>query len=215
MHKRLSPDKIKEILEVGIEEFATHGLDRANVNVIAKKSGVSVGVLYKYFEDKDKFFLECVRHSLKLMRTTFDEIIAEEKTLEEALRRLLVSILEIGRSHGNYYAMYNEITSGSCSKYADILAEEIESISAELYTQLFENGKRQGFIRKDMNPRLFAFFFDNLLMMLQFSTSCEYYKNRFFIFGGRQDYTDEELIDELVKFLKGALCARVNKEDIA
>ncbi len=56
MLKKLSDEKINEILEAGISEFASHGMDRANTNVIAKKAGVSVGVIYKYYNDKEGFF---------------------------------------------------------------------------------------------------------------------------------------------------------------
>ena len=37
MYKKLDSDTINNILETGIEEFANNGLDRANINVIAKK----------------------------------------------------------------------------------------------------------------------------------------------------------------------------------
>ena len=47
MLKKLTDDKLEEILEVGIMEFADKGPDGANINVIAKKAGISVGVLYK------------------------------------------------------------------------------------------------------------------------------------------------------------------------
>ena len=62
MLKKLSDEKINTILETGIAEFAQNGPDRANINVIARKSGVSVGVIYKYYTNKDDFFEACLRH---------------------------------------------------------------------------------------------------------------------------------------------------------
>ena len=67
MYKKLDDGRINSILETGIDEFAANGLDRSNINLIAKNAGVSVGVIYKYFGDKDGFFLACVRHSLDLL----------------------------------------------------------------------------------------------------------------------------------------------------
>ena len=57
-----------------------------------------------------------------------------------------------------------------------------------------------------MDPSLFAFFFDNLLMMLHFSYTCGYYENRFKIFCG-DDVTerDEEVREQMLKFIGGAL----------
>ena len=42
MYKKLDEEMMSKILETGIDEFAENGLDRANINIIAKKSGVSV-----------------------------------------------------------------------------------------------------------------------------------------------------------------------------
>ena len=55
-----------------------------------------------------------------------------------------------------------------------------------------------------MDPRLFAFFFDNLLMMLQFSYCCDYYRARFALYGGGS-LPEEGLVErELLKFLESA-----------
>lgn len=205
MYRRLDEEKIAEILEVGIEEFATHGLDRANVNVIARKAQVSVGVLYKYYGDKDSFFLACVRHSLELLREVLEEAVGENTDVRECISKIVSALLKHGKTHANYYVMYNEITSGSCKKYATVLAEEIEKMSAQAYTRLLENGKKQGKIRQDLDPGFFAFFFDNLLMMLQFSYSCEYYKRRYEIFCPKAENRDEIMAAQFIKFMSGAL----------
>ena len=66
MYKKLDEKTIEAILESGIDVFVEKGLMGAGMNEIAKRSGVSVGVIYKYFSDKDSFFLHCVNHSLEL-----------------------------------------------------------------------------------------------------------------------------------------------------
>ena len=44
------------VIDAGISEFSELGLEKANINVIAKKAGVSVGLLYKYFDTKEDYF---------------------------------------------------------------------------------------------------------------------------------------------------------------
>ena len=47
---------------------------------------------------------------------------------------------------------------------------------------------------------------DNLLMMLQFSYSCEYYKERMKIFCGEEIMDDDErMIEAFMNFMKAAL----------
>lgn len=206
MFKKLSEEQINIILESGIEEFALHGLDKANINEIAKKAGVSVGVLYKYYGDKNNFFIESVRHSLVLLNKVLEESMSEERDIKDNIRMVLCALVEHAKKHSDYNVMYNEITSGGARNYAIILAQEIENISASVYTKLIENAKKSGRITKDSDSRFFAFFFDNLLMMLQFSYCCDYYKERLRIYCGEDVFeNDEQMVDELMKFIEGAL----------
>ena len=64
MLKKLTEEKQMEILEAGISEFADKGMKGASMSDIADKAGISVGVLYKYYSDKEDFFMACVRRSI-------------------------------------------------------------------------------------------------------------------------------------------------------
>ena len=101
--------------------------------------------------------------------------------------------------------MYNEISSGGCKKYAKELAREIESRTARVYSTLLENARAAGAVDPELDPGLFAFFLDNLFMMLQFSYSCDYYSERMRIFcGGSADDT-EKMTECFMHFVKNAL----------
>lgn len=209
MYKKLDEDTINSILETGIDEFAHSGLDRANINVIAKKSGVSVGVIYKYYKDKDNFFLACVRHSLKLLEQVLRDSFTDETDVMTCIRKVVYALLEHSKKHNNYNVMYNEITSGSCKRHAAVLAKEIETCTALVYEQLMERAKRSNEGAANIDPHMLAFFFDNLLMMLQFSYSCDYYKERMKIFCGEDILDrDEKVAEEFIKFIGAALGCR-------
>lgn len=206
MYKKLDTDTINAILETGIEEFANNGLDRANINVIAKKSGVSVGVIYKYYKDKDSFFLACVRHSLKLLDQVLNDAFSDDADVMTCIRRIVYALLEHSRKHKNYNVMYNEITSGSCKRYANVLAKEIETCTAHVYEQLMEKAKKSADENINIDSRMLAFFFDNLLMMLQFSYSCDYYRERMKIYCGEDILdNDKKVAEEFIRFIGGAL----------
>ena len=86
MYRKLDEAALGTILEAGIAEFARCGFQPASVASVAKNAGVSVGVIYKYFGDKDAFFLACVRHSLELLDATLQEAAAGGGPLEELCR---------------------------------------------------------------------------------------------------------------------------------
>lgn len=206
MYKKLDDNAKLTILETGIDEFAERGLDRANINTIAKKAGVSVGVIYKYFGDKDGFFLACVRHSLDLLDAVLTEAVSHETDVETGIRSIVRALIVHAREHKNHNAMYNEITSGGCKKYARELAREIEGRTAAVYAQLLENARRAGTVDPTLDPKTFAFFLDDLFMMLQFSFSCEYYRERMAIFLGTDAADDpEKMTESFMHFIKNAL----------
>lgn len=205
MYKKLEDDAIDAILEAGIDEFVEKGLQGAAMSSIAKKSGVSVGVIYKYFTDKDTFFLRCLDHSLELLNDVLREAVAEAEDLQDCIRKIVAALISNSKIHSNYNAMYNEIMSGSCRKYAKDLVNRIEGRSAEAYRGLIEQAQKNGQITTETDAGILAFFFDNLLMMLQFSYSCDYYKDRMKLFCG--DAADDEnvMADSLTRFIEAAL----------
>ena len=206
MYKKLDQAALDAILECGVDEFARCGFQPASVANVARAASVSVGVIYKYFGDKQSLFLACVRHSLELLDATLREAVPEGADVETSIRALVPALIAAARQHGNYNGLYNEITSGSCREFAPELAREIESRTAQLYTRLFETAKEAGALAPGLAPEAAAFFFDNLLMMLQFSYSCDYYQHRMRLYCGENAaWNDEMMADQLTRFLLGAM----------
>ena len=98
---KLDEAALGTILEAGIAEFARCGFQPASVASVAKNAGVSVGVIYKYFGDKDAFFLACVRHSLELLDATLQEAAAGGGPLEVRMQRLILALIRQSRSHAS------------------------------------------------------------------------------------------------------------------
>ncbi|HOM88904.1 MAG TPA: TetR/AcrR family transcriptional regulator, partial [Spirochaetota bacterium] len=48
--ERISPEKRDRIITIATKEFAKNGFKGANINIIAKKAGISIGSMYNYFE---------------------------------------------------------------------------------------------------------------------------------------------------------------------
>ncbi|HAQ52106.1 MAG TPA: hypothetical protein DCR12_05015 [Lachnospiraceae bacterium] len=206
MYKKMDDASLEALLEVGIDEFSKSGLDRANINKIAKKANFSVGVIYKYYENKDKFFIACVEHSLKLLEDTMTEILSKEDDVISCISLLVDIVIAESDNHANYYVMYNEITSQSCNKYAVELADKIENSTAHIYKGMFERAQKKGQMTTESDPFMCAFYFDSLLMMLQFSYSCNYYRERMKIFCGEDVFDNPRRTKEsFLQFVTGAL----------
>ena len=82
----------------------------------------------------------------------------------------------------------------------------MEALSAGVYTSLIRQAQEDKKVKQDILPGLFAFFLDNLFMMLQFSYSCSYYRERFKIYAGEDILEHDELVvEQFMKFFRAAL----------
>ena len=209
MYRKLSEDKLQKIIEAGIAEFADSGYNRANLTRIAKAAGVSVGVIYKYYADKDALFLACVRNSLSALRDALKDVAIKSDDLYASIKSVVHTLISHSKANQNINRMYHEITSLGAQEFSKTLAEEVEGITALVYTDLLRKARDEGMCREDADPGMFAFFFDNLFMMIQFSYSCDYYRERLKIYCGDNIFDEDARIEEeLVKFLSGALGVR-------
>lgn len=201
------PDERKErILEVGIEEFASKGFENANINVIAKNAGISIGLMYKYFATKEDLFLTCISRGMRILEIALEEIMnCHEKILVKA-EKLIRATCELSKKNKNYIKLYNEITAEKDGERAVALAREIESKTSTVYITAIAQAFANGDVRQDLDPRLFAFFLDNLLTTLQFSFTCEYYRERLKIYTGVDTDTlnEDEIVKQLLKFIESA-----------
>ena len=87
--KKLTDEKQAALLEAGIAAFARAGFRGASIGAIAGAAGTSVGVLYKYYENKEAFFDVCLRHSLRSLEALLDQVTAEEGKLLDSARQLI------------------------------------------------------------------------------------------------------------------------------
>lgn len=213
MGRRLTEEKRREILEAGIAEFARQGPDRGSMSAVAERCGISVGVLYRYYRDKGAFFEACLRESLGELEAVVAEVTGQEDQLPGYADRLIRALQRHARQRGDCVRLYCRLAADPAGCGPD-LAERIEGMTARLYTRLMEEAQRRGAVRRDADPRLLAFFFDNLLMMLQFSLCCDYYRARFRLYCGPEAAEEERTRRELLQFLEAAFAPRPGAADL-
>ena len=203
---RISEKRQNEILEIAIEEFSSKGYNNANINIIAKNAGISIGLMYKYFATKEDLFLTCISRGMVILQETLETILKSPNKLLKKAELVIRATCELSREYKNYIKLYNEITAEKDGERAVAFAKEIESQPSRFYITAIAQALASGDVRQDLNPRLFAFFLDNLLLMLQFSFTCEYYKERLSLYTGVdiEELDDDEIVTQLLKFIESA-----------
>lgn len=204
--ERASDERKEKILEVGINEFASKGYENANINIIAKNAGISIGLMYKYFSTKEDLFITCIQRGMSILDDAVDEILKSDDKLLTKAEKLIRTTCQLSQKDANYVKLYNEITSERNSEKAMEFAKAIEGETSKKYVKCITDALANGDVRQDMDPRLFAFFLDNLLTSLQFSFTCDYYRNRLEIYTGVNvaELSEDQIVKQLLKFIESA-----------
>lgn len=211
--ERADPARREKVLQTGIDEFSALGFENANINVIAKNAGISIGLMYKYFETKEDLFIMCLEEAIGELHQVIESVLQSDDKILVRAEKLIRTIQQTSGKESRYVKLYNEITKLSDESKVRYYAEKIEGISYEAYAGFLARAKADGDIREDCDERMFAFFFDSLLMTLQFSYTCDYYRERFKVYCGDNVFEDDEaVVQELLKFLESAFT--FSREDV-
>lgn len=203
---RINDEKKYFVLSTAVNEFASKGFNSANINIIAADAEVSVGAMYKYFDSKRALYLTCVEWVMEHLRENIDEIIKNNDDLMNLLEDMIRTIQKFRAENETFTKLYYEMATESNAEYAMLISSQIEGITSNLYAAYIEHAKTNKQIRQDIDSRYFAFFIDSILMMLQFSYSCEYYIDRMKIYTYKDVLeNDEKLLEQVMLFIKGAL----------
>jgi AcrR family transcriptional regulator len=70
----INNEKVNRIIRAGFEEFAKYGEQKASLNKILKNAGLSKGVFYHYFKDKEALLDFLIEFSIEKSVDAFDKV---------------------------------------------------------------------------------------------------------------------------------------------
>jgi len=103
---RLREKKKLRILEASLKIFATHGYDGATINMIAREAGIAKGLLYSYYESKERLVEELIHYGLEKATAFLNRKpplqLNSKKAFEESLR----SIIQLFSRETDFWRLY-------------------------------------------------------------------------------------------------------------
>lgn len=200
-----SPERQRSIMTAAVREFAEKGFNGANINIIARQAGVSIGSMYSYFESKESLFLTVMEYCL----TTLDEALTSIHVTDGvivAFEDMLRMARATSIKHPEITQIYLDCASQSLVPLSGRLSNAAESVTIKLYKDILINDKAVGRVRRDLDIDSTAFMLDNMVMMYQFSFASDYFSERKKLFFGSLDVSDsDETIREMVDFVRRAV----------
>lgn len=210
--EKIPEEKRETIIRAATAEFSRNGFKAANINVIARKAGISIGSMYTYFESKEDLFLTVVDHGYQVLESVLADVDLEAGDIFDKFERLFRAAQQYSRQNTELIQIYLDITSEGLSHLSLMLSRKMESISARFYHGLIIESQRSGLVDKDLDPFVTAFCLDNLILLLQYSYTTDYFKERMRIFAGDDALeNDAKIIRGMMRFVRGALAPQPDR----
>jgi len=150
-----SNPKRTQIIDTGKELFWKFGFKRVTIGEIAREAGVSKMTFYKYFPNKTELAIvvldEVFETSMEKVRKLPDEHISPAETLKSILQLKSEGTRDISEEFIKDLYSYPE---GELKAYME---KKMQIMLAEIIN-VYEKGKEDGWVRKDLNiPFLMLF----------------------------------------------------------
>jgi AcrR family transcriptional regulator len=134
----------ERILQNALELFKNYGVDQVSMDQIAAKAGVSKVTIYKYFHSKEALQREVIKRYI-------DEIMAAtEKALDSQMDIIeKLKIIMLAEANAPQLA-----DSQALGEILETDAQSLENQIRELMYKIYEQGKREGYIAKNLSFEL-------------------------------------------------------------
>jgi AcrR family transcriptional regulator len=132
-NQRIKDERREQILRAALKIFARKGLAAARISDIAAAAGLSYGLVYHYFHDKEELFVELVRRAVGGgVQVTQEALDAEGPPLER-LHALCEEMVEGIRDDPEYLLLVIQATT------QESLPVEAQESIARLSEQTYQN----------------------------------------------------------------------------
>ena len=127
-------DKKALIMTTALELFANNGYHSTSISDIAKKAGISKGLLYNYFISKEELITEILAQGIDSMADFFDpnnDGVLTEEEMESFIRNIFEFLRKDAQYWKLYYAVFLQPSVYALieKKYIDLLSGFVEILT--------------------------------------------------------------------------------------
>ena len=113
---------------------------------------------------------------------------------------------QFSKSHPELIQIYLDSASAGLGHLSEKLSRQVESITAEFYRALIAEAKTDGLVADDIDAHAASFCIDNLILLMQYSYTSGYFRERMKIFAGADALeNDEKIVTGIMRFIRGGL----------
>ena len=160
--KRMSgEERKKQIVSTAMKIFSKKGFQGTKTKEIAKASGVSEAMIFKYFKNKNDIYSSIISSNVKDHSKEISDIQSKISNLPRVLKETILHVIDLNEKDPTFLRLmlYSSLEE---HRFAHIFVETHLSGEREAFVKAIEKGIKMGVYRK-VNPKLAAQIFEYLI----------------------------------------------------
>jgi len=155
----------QKIMDVALELFANEGYFQTPISAIAKKAGISKGLMYNYFESKESLLKSIIIDTIHEIYSSFDKNHDDILTSDE-FEYFVRESFRLQKENREFYKLYYILLLQP--NIIEIVNSEISNVSQKVFTVLYFYFK-SSFSDPDTEMLIFSSLMKGLSMQLVYS----------------------------------------------
>lgn len=146
-----------KIADAALELFADNGYTGTSIAMIAKKAGISKGLIYNYFDSKHELLVHILNNAFDLVHDIIDEEEIRTREPQELFSEIIRNSLELAEENKKYFRLFTSLMLhpemlDEALEIGNLVINKIQKLSKELFVRLGSD-----------DPERDAYLFDSLL----------------------------------------------------
>lgn len=155
---------LQKILESATQEFARQGYGLSSVNTICNTGGISKGILYHYFKDKDELYLACLQNCFDRLTAALQACAADTQGGADAcLGRYFDARLAFFEENPQLLPLFCEAVVAPPAPLKEVIREikaDFDALNVSVLTALLEKLSLQSGVTVDEVVEVFRLYQD-------------------------------------------------------
>jgi TetR/AcrR family fatty acid metabolism transcriptional regulator len=152
-------DREKVIIDAALKVFSNKGYASTRMADIAKEAGMSYGLVYHYFENKEKLFDAIVEEWWSGFYDELEMLKRSDIGTEEKLVEIIRYILAVYENKPSQLSIFVTEVSRGFVYHADTRGKEKFNKLFSLCKDIMTEGQQRGFLRNDIQANYLTYLF--------------------------------------------------------
>lgn len=163
--KQIALARKRQITRAAYEIIAEKGYYNFTMMDIAKRAGVSSGLIHHYFKDKENMLVTLLREMQHGVRSNTEKAISEVDDPKEKLNIFMDQAFALVENQRQYiHVTYDFLTQIKFNERMQRIMSKLYRGYRETFASILQEGKEKGVFKKDVDEHYMATYFVSILL---------------------------------------------------